>query len=79
MARNNYWVTQRQDAWATQREGSQRAAGIFDTQREAENRGRQILQNTSGGELITQGRDGKIRSKDTINSHDPFPPKDTEN
>jgi len=30
-------------------------------------------------ELITQGRDGEIRSKDTINSNDPIPPKDREN
>lgn len=78
MAKNNYWVTRRPDGWAAQREGAQRAAGVFDTQSEAEAAARQILQNSGGGELVTQGRDYKIRSKDTINSNDPFPPRDRE-
>ena len=37
-----------------------------------------MLKNQGGGELITKGLDGKIRSKDTIASKDLFPPKDTE-
>lgn len=78
MAKNNYWITQRPTGWAAVREGSQRAAGVFDTQGEAEAQARQFLINSGGGELITQGRDGKIRSKDTINAPDPCPPKDTE-
>jgi hypothetical protein len=37
------------------------------------------LTNQGGGELITKGRDGKIRSKDTITpGNDPNPPRDTE-
>lgn len=78
MARNNYWVSPDPRGWRTQREESSRAAGIFDTQREAEDFARDILQNNNGGELITQGQDGQIRSKDTINHPDPFPPRDTE-
>jgi hypothetical protein len=38
-----------------------------------------MLQNQGGGELITKGVDGKIRSKDTISpGNDPNPPKDKE-
>ena len=32
----------------------------------------------TGGEVVTHGRDGKIRSKDSY-GNDPNPPKDTEN
>ena len=40
---------------------------------------REMLDNQGGGELITKGLDGKIRSKDTIApGPDPNPPKDTE-
>jgi hypothetical protein len=37
-----------------------------------------MLRNSGGGELTTHGRDGKIRSKDTIGGNDPMPPRDTE-
>lgn len=79
MAKNNYWVSPSEDGWKAKREGSDRAAGIFDNQKDAESYARNILQNNQGGELITQNRQGEIRSKDTINGPDPHPPKDTEN
>lgn len=78
MAGKNIWISPDSDQWKAQREGAERASRIFDTQREAENYGRNALQNNNGGELITQGQDGQIRSKDTINSPDPIPPKDRE-
>lgn len=71
-------VVKRPDGWAPKTAGAERVAKIYPTQREAEDRGRDILRNRGGGELITQGRDGKIRSKDTIGRTDPFPPLDTE-
>lgn len=74
----NYWVNQTEDGWKAQREGAGRAAGVFDTQREAEEFARDILENNGGGELITQNEQGQIRSKDTINSNDPSSRKDTE-
>jgi len=38
-----------------------------------------LLGNQGGGELSIKGRDGRIRSKDTIApGNDPFPPRDTE-
>lgn len=77
--RNNYWVSPTPGGkWKAQKERANRAAGVFDTQHEAENCARSILRNSGGGELITQGKDGKIRSKDTIKKPDPFPPRDTE-
>ena len=79
MARNNYWVSPSGDNWKAKREGALRAAGVFDTQREAENYARGILQKGVGGELITQSSRGPIRSKDTINKKDPLPPRDREN
>jgi hypothetical protein len=47
------------------------------TQAEAEDRGRSEAQQ-DGVDLVTHGRDGRIRSKDSF-GHDPNPPKDTEN
>lgn len=78
MPRNNYWVSPDPNGWRARREGAERAAGIFDTQEQAEDFARNILQNNRGGELITQGAHGPIRSKDTINSYDPSSVKDTE-
>ncbi len=56
--------------------GANRASAHYDTQKEAVDRGWQILKNDGGGELLTHGRDGQIRSKDTIApGNDPQPPK----
>lgn len=78
MNKKDYWVTKREEGWAALREGASRASEIFDTQDEAEDFAHKVLVNSGGGELITQGRDGRIRSKDTINSKDPLPPRDKE-
>lgn len=72
----NYWVTPTDDGqWKVQREGAERASGVFDTQREADNRARDLAR-SSGGERITQGRDGRIRSKDSYGNESKR--KDTE-
>lgn len=66
--------------WVNKRNDASRASSIHPTQREAENAAREMLKNQGGGELTTQGKDGKFRSKDTIfPGNDPFPPKDKEN
>ena len=65
--------------WRDKRLGAERPAGSYGTQRNAEDAARQHLRNAGGGELITKGRNGLIRSKDTIApGNDPFPPKDRE-
>ena len=66
-------------SWANKRNDSDRASSIHDTQAEAERTAREMLGNQGGGELTTMGRDGRIRSKDTIApANDPNPPKDRE-
>lgn len=66
--------------WVNKRNDADRASSLHETQSEAENAAREMLRNQGGGELTTQGRDGRFRSKDTIPpGNDPFPPKDKEN
>ncbi len=65
--------------WVNKKNISDKASSIHHTQKEAEDAARDMLKKGGGGELITKGRDGKIRSKDTIKpGRDPYPPKDTE-
>lgn len=73
-------VYRRQDGnWANKRNDSERASSLHPTQKAAEDAARDMLQNQGGGELTTKGRDGKIRSKDTISpGNDPCPPRDRE-
>ena len=65
--------------WANKRNDAKRASSLHNTQKEAEATARKILKNQGGGELTTKGRDGKIRSKDTIApGNDPNPLKGKE-
>ena len=73
-------VYRRDGKWVNKKNSSERVTSVHDTQKAAEEAARQNLRNQGGGELITKGRDGRIRSKDTIPpGNDPSPPKDTEN
>lgn len=72
----NQWVSPRGDQWGVHGEGNERDTKLFDTQKEAELYAKTIAKNQHS-ELIIQGRDGKIRSKDSF-GNDPFPPRDTE-
>lgn len=62
--------------WQTKKEGSDRAGGIYDTKQEAVNAAVQQAKR-EGTEVVVQGRDGKIQSKDSYGK-DPNPPKDKE-
>jgi hypothetical protein len=65
--------------WDVRAPNAKRASAHERTQADADNRAGQILRGIGGGERITQGRDGRIRSKDTIApGNDPHPPKDRE-
>jgi hypothetical protein len=65
--------------WANKRNDTDRASSVHPTQAEAETAAMEMLRNQGGGELTTKGRDGRIRSKDTIApGNDPFPPRDRE-
>lgn len=77
---NDRTVYRRSDGtWVNKLNDSDRASSLHNTQKEAIDAARRMLQNQGGGELTTKGRDGKIRSKDTIApGNDPYPPKDKE-
>ena len=72
----NQWVVRHGDKWAVKGEGNKRATKVTDTQKQAINVAKEIAQNQKS-ELIIQGRDGKIRSKDSY-GNEPYPPKDKE-
>jgi hypothetical protein len=73
-------VFQRPDKkWANKRNDASRASSTHDTQSAAEAQAKEQLTKQGGGELTIKGKDGRIRSKDTIPpGRDPFPPRDNE-
>lgn len=73
-------ISRRPDgSWENKRNDANRASSVHATQADAIAAGREMLGNQGGGELSVKGRDGHIRSKDTIPpGNDPFPPCDTE-
>lgn len=65
--------------WDIRAPNASRVSAHKPTQAAADKRAAEILRNQGGGERITQGRDGRIRSKDTIApGRDPAPPHDKE-
>ena len=75
--KRNIWVSPREDGeWEVQREGAKRPSKVTERQADAERAAREMGQR-DGVEVIVQGRDGRIRSKDSYGS-DPLPPRDTE-
>ncbi len=77
---SNRIVYRRKDGlWVNKKTDSERASSLHPTQSDAEQSAKDMLRRSGGGELITKGIDGKIRSKDTIPpATDPFPPRDKE-
>lgn len=75
--KENIWVTQHPDGgWQKKKENHDRSSGIYPTQKDAiESAITQAKREHL--EVIIQGRDGKIRSKDSY-GNDPNPPKDKE-
>ena len=72
-------VYKKDGKWVNKKHEASKASSVHDTQADAIDAARENLINQGGGELITKGRDGKIRSKDTIPpGNDPFPPRDRE-
>lgn len=76
MPKKNLHVVPRESGWGVRRAGNSRDTSRHRTQKEAVDAATEAARR-SGGEVITHGRDGKIRSKDSY-SNDPAPPKDTE-
>lgn len=73
-------VFRREDGqWVNKRNDADKASSVHGTQGDAEQAAKEMLKNQGGGELTIKGRDGQIRSKDTISpGADPNPPKDKE-
>lgn len=71
------YVVRRGNDWAVVGPNADRASGVFDTQKEAIERAREIVGNLGGGEVTIQGRDRQWRDSDTVPpGSDPFPPQD---
>ncbi len=74
--RNNQWVSPRDGKWAVHGEGNSRDTKLCNTQAQAVKRAIEIAKNKKS-EVIIQGRNGRIRSKDSY-GNDPCPPIDRE-
>lgn len=77
---NDRSVYRRADGtWVNKLNDSSRASSLHRTQAEADAAARQMSRNQGGGEVTTMGRNGRIRSKDTIApGNDPRNIRDTE-
>lgn len=73
MSGKNQHVVPHADGWAVRGAGNSRATAVYDTQRAAIDRGREIAQH-QGSELLIHGQNGQIRARDS-HGRDPFPPK----
>lgn len=64
--------------WVDKRNDADRGF-LHDTQKDAIASAKDKITNQGGGELTVKGRDGRIRSKDSLGGgNDPNPPKDKE-
>jgi hypothetical protein len=65
--------------WVNKRNDATRASSVHNTQKEAEEKAKEMIKNQGGGEVTVQGLNGRFRSKDTVKpGNDPNPPKDKE-
>lgn len=72
----NQWVSPRGDKWAVHGQGNDRDTKLFATQQGAISYAKEIAANQKS-EVIVQGANGKIRSKDSYGK-DLCPPRDRE-
>jgi hypothetical protein len=72
----NIHIVPHGDQWAVKQAGRPTPISTHRTQRAAEDAGRPLARENQS-ELITHGRNGQIRSKDSYGP-DPNPPKDKE-
>jgi len=73
LMQKNIHVVPKDDKWAVERENSQRASYLAETQKEAIELARELAIN-SKVELLIHGKDGKIRERNSY-GNDPYPPK----
>ena len=73
MTKRDQHVVPHPDGWAVKPAGGAKPSSVYDTQREAIDRARDIARK-QGTELFIHGRDGRIRARDS-HGNDPFPPR----
>lgn len=79
LSRKQIHVTRTPDGdWRATKAGADRAVARRETQTDAEKAAKDYARGHGGFEVITHGRDGKIRSSDSVGSPDPIPPRDRE-
>lgn len=67
-------VYQRDDGkWVNTSENASEASSVHDTQQEAQEAARRMLEDQGSGELVTVDREGKIRSEDAVSPADSGP------
>jgi hypothetical protein len=77
MTEKRHVVPNPDGGWDVRKPGSDRASSHHSTQREAEQRAKEILRNAGGGEAVIHNREGRIRDSDTVPpARDPMPPRD---
>jgi hypothetical protein len=74
---NRHVVPDPAGGWNVRAPGADRSSGHFDTQQQAYDRARAIVENAGGGEVVIHDRHGQIRNSNTIGRPDPDPPKDS--
>lgn len=78
MSETRHVVPNPDGGWDVTKPGAERASSHHDTQGQAEQRAKEIVGNSGGGEVVVHDRHGRIRDKDTVApGRDPFPPRDT--
>jgi uncharacterized protein YdaT len=77
MTKRDVHVVPHPEGWATRKEGSERAGGVYDTQREAIDNARNQARREHV-EVVIHRPDGRIRDSDSY-GNDPMPPRDTKN
>ena len=74
MAGKDIHTVKHGDGWANRREGSKRVSSTHPTQADAMKKGRDMARREKSEHFI-DGRDGKIRERNTYTGKDPFPPR----
>jgi len=74
---NRHVVPSKNGGWDVRKPGADRASAHTDTQKQAQDRAREIVRGAGGGEVRIHGRDGRLRDSDTVKpGNDPNPPRD---
>lgn len=72
----DYFIGPKNGKWQAKQPGAERASGVFNTQRQAEQQAKAWSRSAGGGEITIQGRNGQIRARDTMPpKKDNFPPR----